>query len=64
MPGIVDKINVKVGDLVKKGDPLCVMIAMKMEYVIKSAKDGVVKSVNCQVGQSVKKGARLVLLDD
>ncbi len=64
MPGIVDKINVKLGDSVKKGDPLCVMIAMKMEYVIKSAKDGVVSSVNCQVGQSVKKGAKLIHLDD
>ena len=62
MPGVVDKINVKAGDVVKKGDPLVVMIAMKMEYVIKSNRDGVIKSVNCSVGQNVKKSHKLVSL--
>lgn len=64
MPGLVDKINVSVGDSVKKGDPLCVMIAMKMEYVIKASRDGVVKSVNCKVGQNVKKSTKLIVLED
>ncbi len=64
MPGVVDKLNVKVGDLVKKGDALAVMIAMKMEYVIRSNRDGVVKSVNCAVGQNVKKAHKLVSLSD
>jgi len=64
MPGLVDKINVQIGDNVKKGDPLCVMIAMKMEYVIRASRDGVVKSVNCTVGQNVKKSTKLVVLGD
>jgi acetyl/propionyl-CoA carboxylase alpha subunit len=64
MPGVVDKLNVKVGDVVKKGDALAVMIAMKMEYVIKSSRDGVVKSVNCAVGQNVKKAHKLVTLGE
>ena len=64
MPGVVDKINVKAGDTVKKGDPLVVMIAMKMEYVIRSPRDGTVKSVNCSIGQNVKKSHVLVKLSD
>jgi 3-methylcrotonyl-CoA carboxylase alpha subunit len=64
MPGLVDRIFVKVGDKVKKGDPLVVMIAMKMEYVIKSARDGVVKSLYCSPGQNVKKSTKLVTLSD
>ena len=31
MPGVVDKIFVKPGDEVKYGDPVAVIIAMKME---------------------------------
>lgn len=64
MPGVVDKLNVKVGDRVKKGDPLAVMIAMKMEYVIRSNRDGTVKTVNCTVGQNVKKSHKLITLGD
>ena len=64
MPGLVDKINVKIGDKVKKGDPLIVMIAMKMEYVIRANKDGIVKSINCSMGQNVKKSFRLLTLND
>lgn len=64
MPGVVDRIIVKNGDRVKKGDPLVVMIAMKMEYVIKASKSGAVKNVSCTSGQNVKKGARLVTLSE
>ena len=31
MPGVVDKVIVKPGDHVKAGDPVAVIIAMKME---------------------------------
>lgn len=31
MPGVVDKVHVKAGDKVQAGDPVVVIIAMKME---------------------------------
>lgn len=54
MPGVILKVYVKKGDTVKKGDPLCVLVAMKMENEIRSASDGVVKEIfvseNTKVG--------------
>ena len=35
MPGVIEKVAVDEGAAVEAGDPLVVMIAMKMEYVIK-----------------------------
>ena len=35
MPGVIEKVAVEEGAAVEAGDPLVVMIAMKMEYVIK-----------------------------
>ena len=36
MPGVIEKVVVEDGTVVAAGDPLIVMIAMKMEYVIKA----------------------------
>ncbi|VDM70045.1 unnamed protein product [Strongylus vulgaris] len=35
MPGIIEKVLVKVGDEVRQGEPLVIMTAMKMEYIIR-----------------------------
>ena len=45
MPGRVVKVMTSVGDKVKKGQPLIIMEAMKMEHTIVSPKDGVVERV-------------------
>lgn len=45
MPGVILKLYVKKGDLVKKGDPLCVLVAMKMENEIRATTDGTVKEI-------------------
>ena len=39
MPGVILKTYVRKGDEVKKGDPLCVLVAMKMENEIRSVAD-------------------------
>ncbi len=45
MPGRVVKVMAKAGDAIKKGQPLIIMEAMKMEHTIVSPKDGVVEDV-------------------
>ena len=44
--GKVVNVKVKKGDLVKKGDVLMVIEAMKMEYLIRAPFDGKVENVN------------------
>lgn len=63
MPGIVRKVEVQVGDTVKRGDRLLVLEAMKMENEILADADGVVAKVHVAAGQTVEGGAPLVSLD-
>jgi hypothetical protein len=60
MPGLIYEIKVKVGDEVKKGDVLLILVAMKMENAIKAIGDGIVKSIKTNIGDSVEKG-RLII---
>ena len=60
MPGLVLRISVAIGDVIKKGDPLLVLEAMKMENVIKAAGDGVVKKINAIERTAVEKGSILI----
>ncbi len=62
MPGKMTKVFVKEGQNVKKGDPLIVMEAMKMEYTLKSDIDSIVEKVSAEVGQQVSLGHLLVQL--
>lgn len=64
MPGVIEKLSVSPGDKVEKGDPLLVMIAMKMEFVIRAPKTGVIKALPYKVGETVPKGAGLVEFED
>ena len=56
--------SISPGDEVKAGDPLVVMIAMKMEYVIKAPSDGKVAGVPHGVGDFVQKGTQLVNFEE
>jgi len=53
MSGVVVEIRVKQGSVVKKGDPIAVLSAMKMEMVISSPFAGNVESVEVNQGDSV-----------
>jgi biotin carboxyl carrier protein len=60
MPGLILDLKVAPGDVVKKGDVVLILEAMKMENSIKSPGDGVVKEVKVSLKQSVEKNQVLL----
>lgn len=60
MPGLILDLKVAPGDLVKKGDVVLILEAMKMENSIKSPGDGIVKAVKVLLKQSVEKNQVLI----
>ena len=60
MPGLVIDLKVKTGDVVKAGDPLLILEAMKMENILKSPGGGTIKNVKTKKGDSVEKGQVLI----
>ncbi len=62
MPGTILDVKVKVGDVVKAGDCVCVLEAMKMENEIPAPKGGKVVQVPVAKGASVNAGDTLVVL--
>lgn len=59
IPGNITEIFVQDGALVTKGEPILVLEAMKMEYVIKAPADGRVIAVLFGKGDSVQERQRL-----
>ena len=55
MPGLILDIKVSVGQEVRKGDPLVILEAMKMENILKSPSDGLIKAIKVAVRQNVEK---------
>ena len=62
IPGMVSKINVKVGDSVKENQVLAVIEAMKMETSVVSRIHGVVEKILVKEGSSVKAGELLIVV--
>ncbi len=62
MPGLVVDILVQENSVVKKGDTLVILEAMKMENSLKATADTVVKKVMVKKGQAVEKNEVLVQL--
>ncbi|MCK4716269.1 MAG: biotin/lipoyl-binding protein [Candidatus Marinimicrobia bacterium] len=63
LPGLILKLSVKEGDMVKAGQHVIIMEAMKMENEIQAPKDGKVKSVLVKEGDSVNEGDILIELE-
>jgi biotin carboxyl carrier protein len=63
MPGLVVGVNVSPGQIVRAGDSLVILQAMKMENELASPRDGIVASIAVQAGQAVEQGQTLVELE-
>ncbi len=60
MPGLLKAINVRVGQAVKAGEPLCLVEAMKMENVLKAERDVTVKTIEAREGDSLAVDAAIM----
>jgi len=64
MPGVVTRVAVSAGEAVRKGQPLVVLEAMKMEHVIRAPRDGKVRRVAVGAGEMVNGGIPLVEMEE
>ncbi|MGW4896348.1 acetyl/propionyl/methylcrotonyl-CoA carboxylase subunit alpha [Kitasatospora sp. NPDC004240] len=62
MPGTVTVVKTTAGDRVRKGHPLLVLEAMKMEHVIVAPHDGVVSELRATAGATVAMEELLVVV--
>jgi propionyl-CoA carboxylase alpha chain len=63
MPGKVIDVRVQAGDVVRAGQTLLVLEAMKMEHPMTATADGVVTEVRVAVGDQVVSGAVLLVVE-
>lgn len=62
MQGVILSVLVKVGDVVKAGDNLLILEAMKLENEIKAPLDGKVVAINVEKGSSVNAKDALIVI--
>lgn len=62
LPGVILSVDCKVGDVVKRGQKLLVLEAMKMENNIPADRDGKITEIKVNKGDSVLEGADLVVI--
>lgn len=62
LDGNIISVNAKVGDIVRSGQTVAVLEAMKMENEIQAEYDGTVTSVNVEKGDHVTVGAPIITI--
>jgi len=61
--GKLTSVNVKAGDMVKEGDILCLIEAMKMENPILAPVSGKVTKIGISAGQVVEAGELVAVIE-
>lgn len=62
LPGVIVSVNVAVGDVVKTGQVVAVLEAMKMENEIQAESDGTITAVKVAKGDSILEGTSIVTI--
>jgi acetyl-CoA carboxylase biotin carboxylase subunit len=60
MPGKIIQVHVRPGQSVRRGEPLVVLEAMKMEHTLSAPHDATVESVDIALGDQIAEGVVLV----
>ena len=63
IPGKVVTVEVKEGDVVKEGQVILILEAMKMQNEIQAPVNGTVISVACEEGQAIEANVPLVIIE-
>jgi len=63
MPGLVIKINKKVGERVEAGEVVIILEAMKMQNELHAKRAGIIKQINVKQGESVEMRQVLAIIE-
>ena len=63
IPGKIVSISQSVGEVVKEGDVLMVLEAMKMQNEIQAPISGKIAELNCSPGETIEANAPLIVID-
>ena len=63
IPGTIVDIFVTEGQILKMGEPILILEAMKMRNVVVMPMDGIMKSLNIKKGEIIPKGSLLVEIE-
>ena len=62
IPGKVVTVEVKEGDVVKEGQVILILEAMKMQNEINAPISGIISEINCSPGSSVEANIPLIVI--
>ena len=63
IPGKIVSLNVKLGDIVKQGQVVMILEAMKMQNEIQAPLSGEIIEINCQSVESIEANMPLIVIE-
>ncbi|MFC4259636.1 carboxyl transferase domain-containing protein [Marinobacter lacisalsi] len=63
MEGMIVSLDIAIGDRVRRGDPLMVIEAMKMEQSVRASHDGIVRSIAVKPGDVIRERSILAIIE-